>query len=504
MASQPFSLQETTIDDIHSAFRSGDITCRRLVELYLARIEAYDENGPEINSIITVNPKALEEAESLDRSFEQNGGFVGPLHGVPVLVKDQVETRDMPTTFGSVAFTDYVPEDDATVIKKLREAGAVILAKTNLPDFATSWFAFSSAAGETKNPYALDKDPGGSSSGTGAAVAANLGAVGIGEDTGGSIRVPSSFDNLVGVRVTTGLISRAGMSPLVAFQDTAGPMTRTVRDAAILLDVLVGYDPADPFTAATSLARVSGSYTDYLAEDGLRDTRIGVLREAFGPDDPDSGKVNRVINEAIEAIGGSGAEVVDPVGIPDLQEFVQTTALYLVQSRHDINGFLAERPDAPVRSIVELYDSNRFHPRLDLFEDIVKGPANPEDDLNYFRQVAARESFQRAILNVMASHGLDALLCPSVQVMPPTREELYAGKWTVLTFPTNTLIAPQAGLPAVSVPAGFTEGEVPVGLELIGKPYDEPTLLKLAYSYERTTRQRKPPENAPPLREEPQ
>jgi amidase len=498
---EPFRLEETTVEGIHSALRAGEVTCRGLVESYLARIEAYDENGPEIGAMVTVNPKVLEEVEALDRSFGETGEFVGPLHGVPVLVKDQLETAGIRTTFGSVAFEDYVPDEDATAVKKLREAGAVILAKTNLPDFATSWFAYSSAKGETKNPYALDRDPGGSSSGTGAAVAANLGAVGIGEDTGGSIRVPSSFCNLVGVRVTTGLISRAGMSPLVLLQDTAGPMTRTVRDAAVLLDALVGYDPADPFTAATSLARVSGSYANHLVEDGLRGARIGVLREAFGSDDhPDSGQVNRVANEAIEAMASAGAELVDPVGVPDLQEFVVTTALYLVQSKHDIDRFLAQRPGA--HSVKELYDSERFHPRLDLFEEIAKGPENPEDDPAYFGQVAARERFQRAVLNVMASHRLDALAFPSVQVLPPTREELDAGKWTVLTFPTNTLIAPQAGLPAVCMPAGFTEGGVPVGLELVGKPYDEPTLLRLAYSYERATWQRRPPESTPPLPDE--
>ena len=340
-----FRLEEATIDDIHAAFRSGELTCRRLVELYLARIEAYDKNGPELNAIITVNPKVLDEADELDSSFGRDGEFAGPLHGIPVLVKDQAETAGIRTTFGSVAFEGYVPEEDATAVRRLKEAGALILAKTNLPDFATSWFAYSSAGGETKNPYDLERDPGGSSSGTGAAIAANLGAVGIGEDTGGSIRVPSSFDNLVGVRVTTGLISRKGMSPLVVFQDTAGPMTRTVKDAAALLDVLVGHDPEDPFTAATTLARDAGSYADGLSEGSLRGARIGVVREAFGLDgDPDSSQVNRVVGEAIDAMRGAGAEIVDPVNVPDLMRFIEVTSLYLSQSRYDIDGFLAKRP----------------------------------------------------------------------------------------------------------------------------------------------------------------
>jgi amidase len=504
VATAPFRLQEATIDDIHSAYRSGEVTCRRLVELYLARIDAYDKSGPEFNSILTVNPRALEEAEGLDRYFEQNGDFVGPLHGVPVLVKDQAETAGIRTTFGSVAFEEHVPEEDATSVKRLRDAGAVILAKTNLPDFATSWFAYSSAGGVTKNPYALDRDPGGSSGGTGAAVAANLGAVGIGEDTGGSIRVPSSFDNLVGVRVTTGLISRKGLSPLVVFQDTAGPMTRTVKDAAHLLDVMVGYDPADPFTAAATLARDAGNYADGLSEGSLRGARIGVVREAFGPaDDPDSGQVNRVVEEALEAMRGAGAEIVDPVSVPNLQHFIGVTSLYLSQSRYDIDNFLAERPG--LHTVRGLYDSKRFHPRLDLFTAIAEeAPDDPEEDPDYHKGLAAREQFRRTILNVMASQGLDALVYPNSQVLPPTREELDDWKWTVLTFPTNALIAAQADLPSISLPAGFAEGDVPVGFELVGKPFGEADLLRLAYAYEGEAQRRRPPESAPPLSDEPQ
>jgi amidase len=504
VASRPFRLEEATIDNIHYAFRSGEITCRSLVELYLERIGAYDKSGPELNAILTVNQKALQQAEELDRSFQQNGGFVGPLHGVPVLVKDQIETAGIRTTFGSVAFEDYVPAQDAAVVKRLKEAGAVILAKTNLPDFATYWFAYSSAGGLTKNPYALERDPGGSSSGTGAAVAANLGVVGIGGDTGGSIRIPSSFNNLVGVMVTTGLISRTGMSPLVVFQDTAGPMARTVRDAAILLDVLVGYDPADPFTVAATLARGAGGYADQLSEDSLRGARIGVLREVFGPDDDaDSHQVNRVVEPAIAVMANAGAEIIDPVSVPDLQQLVEDTSLYLSQSKYDIDWFLAHRPGG--HSLKELYDSNRFHPRLDSFVVIAEeGFSDPEEDPDYYRRLAAREELRRVILNVMASQGVDVLLYPTTQVLPPTREDLDDWKWTALTFPTNTFIAAQADLPAISVPAGFTEGGVPVGLELAGRPYDEATLLGLAYSFEKEVESRRTPESMPPLPDEPQ
>jgi Asp-tRNA(Asn)/Glu-tRNA(Gln) amidotransferase A subunit family amidase len=328
--------------------------------------------------------------------------------------------------------------------------------------------------------------------------------VGIGEDTGGSIRVPASFDNLVGVRVTTGLISRKGLSPLVVFQDTAGPMTRTVRDAAILLDVLVGYDPEDPFTAVVTLAREAGSYADGVSEGSLRGARIGVVREAFGADgDPDSSQVNRVVEGALEVMRNAGAEILDPVGVPELQHFIGVTSLYLSQSRYDIDNFLAKRPGS--HTVRELYDSERFHPRLDLFTAIAEeAPEDPAEDPDYYRGLAAREEFRRAILNVMASQGLDALVYPNSQVLPPTREELDDWKWTVLTFPTNALIAAQADLPSISLPAGFAEGDVPVGFELVGKPYGEADLLRLAYAYENEAGRRRPPESAPPLSDEPQ
>lgn len=499
-----FTLQEATIASVHQAFRSGELTVRQLVELYLARIDAYDRKGPELNAIININPRALEQAGELDRRYRETGKLLGPLHGVPVLVKDQVETADVTTTFGSIAFKNYRPGKDATAIRRLREAGAIILAKTVLPDFATSWFALSSAGGETKNPYALDRDPGGSSSGTGAGVAANLGLVGIGEDTGGSIRVPSTFCNLVGVRVTTGLISRTGMSPLVVFQDTAGPMTRTARDAALLLDALVGYDPADPFTSVTIGNVPAGGYAAGLSEDALRGARIGVVRELCGSnDDPDMRKTNEVCDQAIRQIAAAGAEVVDPVRIPNLMDLVIKTSLYILQSKHDFNAFIKARSDAPVGSFEEIYDSKQYHPELDLVEAIAGGPTNPEDDPTYFEGLSAREHFQRTILSVMAENGLDAIVYPDVQLPAPLKSDVHGGRWTTLTFPTNTLIASQATLPAVSIPAGFTSDGLPVGLEIVGRPYDEAKLLGYAYSFEHAGSHRSAPSSTPALRGEP-
>lgn len=492
---------EATINSIYRALRDGRVTCCELVEMYLMRIEAYDRNGPKINSVVSLNPRALEEADRLDREFKSSGKFVGPLHGIPVLVKDQIDTKDIPTTYGSVVFRNYVPREDATTIRRLREAGAIILGKTSMPDFVGGFPWFSSASGETRNPYALDRTPGGSSSGTAAGVAANFAVVGIGEDTGASIRCPSSFCNLFGLRVTTGLISRAGVFPLVPSQDTVGPMTRSVRDLAVLMDVLVGYDPADPLTANILYARIPGTYTDYLVADGLRGARIGVLRDAFGSeDDSDSRKVNRVVEKALEVMRERGAEVVDPVVIPNLWEYVSRTSLYTLEAKHAINSFLAGRPDAPVHSVEELYASGQFHPLLNLLVEIAtKAPADPESVPEYHRALVYQERFQRTILNVMAQHRLDVIAFPDVRVLPPLLDDLKKSKWRTLSFPFNTFIASQARLPAISIPAGFTDEGIPVGLELVGKPFDEPTLIKLAYSFEQAAHPRRPPQTTPPL-----
>jgi Asp-tRNA(Asn)/Glu-tRNA(Gln) amidotransferase A subunit family amidase len=436
-----FTLEETTIDEIHAAYVGKTLTCVELVQGYLDRIAAYDKKGPALNSYVTINPAALTEAAALDDAFKKSGKLSGPLHGIPIAVKDQAETKGIPTSFGSIAIKGYVPKEDSTLVAKLKEAGAVILGKTTLPDFATSWFGYSSASGETKNPYDLARDPGGSSAGTGAAVAANLATVGIGEDTGGSIRLPASFDNLVGVRVTPGLISRKGLSPLVVFQDTAGPMGRTVKDTAVVLDAIVGYDPKDPYTTAFAIAGHKGSYTQNLDANGLKGARIGVLKEAFGNDsDPDCAEVNKVVRAAIKAIAAAGAEIVD-VSLPNLMDFILETSLYITHSRHDINAFLGRNPDFAYSSLDAIYKAGKFHKNLDLIKDIMTGPAKPEDDPEYYRKLAARDAFQRAVVNIIAGNRLDGICFPCCQVLPPTRQELNDGRWTVLTFPTNTLIA---------------------------------------------------------------
>jgi amidase len=494
-----FSLEETSIRDIHTAYLAGTLTCVELIQAYLDRIAAYDQQGPSLNAFVAMNPRALEEAAALDKIFAETKTFVGPLHGIPVAVKDQAETKGIETRFGCIGLSGYVPEEDATIVAKMKQAGAIILGKTAMPDFATSWFGYSSVNGETKNPYDLDRDPGGSSAGTGAAVSANLATVGIGEDTGGSIRLPASFNNLVGVRVTPGLISRSGLSPLVVFQDTAGPMGRTVTDTAILLDAVVGYDEKDPYTTAYVIAGHKGSYTQNLDRDGLKGARIGVLKEAFGSDaDPDCAQVNAVVRSAMAEIKAAGAEIVD-VSLPNLTDLMVETSLYITHSRHDINAFLSARPKLPYSSIDAIYKDGRYHKNLDLIDDIMTGPAHPEEDPDYYRKLAAREAFQRAVVQLMADNDLVAICFPPSQVLPPKREELRAGKWPVLAFPTNTLIAAQTWLPSICLPAGFTAAGIPVGIEMIVLPYHEPDLFRLGYAFEQATLNRRPPASTPAL-----
>ena len=492
-SNKTFTLEEATIENIHAAYLAGALTAVELVQRYLDRIAVYDQSGPTLNAYVTVNAEALTEAARLDAALRKTGKWSGPLHGIPVAVKDQAETKGIATSFGSIALKGYVPTEDATIVAKLKAAGAIILGKTTLPDFATSWFGYSSASGETKNPYDLARDPGGSSAGTGAAVSANLATIGIGEDTCGSIRLPSSFCNLVGARVTPGLISRNGMSPLVVFQDTAGPMGRTVKDTAIVLDAVVGYDPKDPYTTAFAIAGHKGSYTDNLDAKGLEGAQIGVLKEAFGSDDDaDCAEVNKVARAAIAEIKAAGAEIVE-VSLPGLMDFIIETSLYITHSRHDINKFLGARPALAYSSLDAIYKDGKYHKNLDLIDDIMTGPVEPADDPAYYRKLAARDAFQRAIVGIIAANKLDDICFPSCQVLPPTREELNDGRWPVLRFPTNTLIAAQTWLPSICLPAGFSSAGIPVGLEMVVLPYHEPDLFRLGYAFEQATEHRQPP-----------
>ncbi|HEY0342555.1 MAG TPA: amidase family protein, partial [Steroidobacteraceae bacterium] len=370
-------LELASIAQIHGAMLAGRVTSRQIVEAYLARIEAYDQRGPALNAVVTLNSAALQRADELDAMLATSRKPVGLLHGIPMVVKDCLETADMPTSFGSEIFADYRAEKDAAVIARIRKEGAIILAKTSLPDWSTSWFAYSSRSGETRNPYDLSRDPGGSSGGTGAAIAAGYATVGLGTDCGGSVRVPSSFCNLVGARSTPGLISRSGCNPLVSFQDTIGPMGRSVADVARVFSVLVGFDPEDPLTYAWSVARAPKSYLPALVPDSAAHLRIGVVRNAFGADgDPFCGPVNQVITGALAELSAAGAALID-VTIPDLDERIVATSLYLTRSKYDINRFLGAKPGAPMKSVEQIVASKRYHAKLDLLEGIAQGPADP-------------------------------------------------------------------------------------------------------------------------------
>lgn len=492
-----FDLIETTIDEVHSDMMAGEISSQEIVEQYLNRIDAYDRNGPKLNSIVTVNENAVDRAAELDDKIKKDG-FVGPLHGIPVLLKDQAETADIRTTFGSEAAENHVPTEDATITKNIKDAGGIILAKTNLPDFACSFFCYSSAQGQTKNPYDLARDPGGSSGGTGTSVAANLGMIGVGEDTGGSIRVPSANCNLFGIRVTPGLVSRTGLSPITPRQDTAGPMTRTVTDMVQLLDVLVGYDSTDTWSGATAVADVD-SYADYLNMDGLEGVRIGVLREAFGADENSrAAPVNRSVETALQIMAEVGAELVDPISIPDLQTQLEETTIYSYQAKVYLNEFLAAREEISYDSVEEIVEAKKHHEDLTLIESIAEVPDNPKELLDYWRKPLRQEPFRRDVLDIFAKHNLDAIAFPTVQVVPPTVQDLEE-RYTTENFPTNTPIASQTACPAVTLPGDLTEDGLPVGVELLAKPYDEPSLIEMAYAYEQTTDTRIPPEVTPSI-----
>jgi Asp-tRNA(Asn)/Glu-tRNA(Gln) amidotransferase A subunit family amidase len=500
-----FHLLETTIDDIHSSLKSGEITCRRLVELYLKRIEAYDKRGPNLNAVQTINPRALQEAERLDTAFKSSGS-TGSLHCVPLLLKDQVETNDMPTTYGSAVFREFVPEREATIVTKMKRAGALIVGKTTMGEFAAGYVG--SGFGIARNAYDPRRSPSGSSSGTGSGIAANFATVGIGEDTGGSVRGPAAVEGLVGLRPTVPLVSRYGMMPATPSQDTLGPIGRTVRDAAILLDVLAGYDPNDPVTAY-AVGQVPASYTQFLREDGLRGARVGVIREPMDPKaDPasdDYKKVRSVMDRALADLKRLGAEVVDPVTIPELKDRVKRAFEdNLFETEPAIDGYLAKHPTAPIKSLREILLTGKVVPSR--VSRLITNVGRSTDEPGYLKILLLKEETRQIALKLMADNRLDALVYATYDhppaLIPP--DVLTNPKFADLADPgNNRRLAPMLGFPAMTVPAGFTTDGLPVGIEFMGRPFAEGTLFKIGYAYEQGTRHRKPPASTPPLAGEP-
>jgi Asp-tRNA(Asn)/Glu-tRNA(Gln) amidotransferase A subunit family amidase len=492
-----FEVVEATIVQVHDAMQSGRLTCRTLVDLYQKRIEAYDKNGVALNSIVVVNPEVEREADEMDRRFAQSG-LTGPLHCVPVIVKDNFETKGLQTANGALVFAGFRPDRDAFQVKRIKEAGGLVLAKSNMAEWAFSPYETVSSIlpGYTRNPYARDRVSAGSSGGTAAAVAASFGLVGLGSDTGNSIRGPSSHQALVGIRSTMGLTSRAGVMPLNLLADIAGPMARTVEDAARVLQVIAGKDPGDPVTAAAR-QHPPGNYLASLDRDGLRGAVIGVLRQAYERPTTDP-EVARIFEKAVSDLRRAGATIVDPATVEGLDVNKRPGDMGPCMGfRYDLNRYLAALGDrAPVKSLAEIVASGRFHPnsrrRLEMDE---KGPENGPDSPECRANTAYRESVRAAVLRTMEKLKLDAFVYPTWSNPPRLIGDLNTPHGDNSQF-----FSPTTGFPAINVPIGYTRGDtLPLGMTIYGRPWSEAKLLRLAYGYEQATRHRRAPSSTPPL-----
>ena len=494
-ADDGFAVPETTIADIHAAYRDGALTARALVESYLDRIEAYDRSGPAINSIVSVNPAATEEADRLDAAFERNGP-VGPLHGIPVVMKDQADVDGMPTTMGSVLFRDHYPGRDCFVAARLREAGAIFIAKSTLGEMGAG-DTHGSLFGSTRNVYDLSRTAGGSSGGSGAAVSANLAAVAIGQEGFASIRRPATWNGVVGMRPTAGLVSRGGVyAGWPTINGSLGPMCRTVQDAARLLDVMVGYDPADPLTAR-GVGHAPESYAAGLDPGALQGARIGILREPMGfgsePDSDDFAKVDTLFDSAVRDLAACGAEIVDPVAIPRLAELLATRANDRAEEDASFIEYVSGSAAPPFSSRADAMSSP-------LYPETYRGvrtrwavDAGAETHRAY---LIARERLMTDFLATMAENRLDAIVHKAVEHQPTLIEE-----------GVNPPFVDQKGaphlntflifVPSIVVPAGFTSDGLPAGITFLGRGYDDARTIRYAYAYEQATRHRRPPDSAP-------
>jgi len=498
-----FELEEATLDDLQKWMASGRMTSRSITQLYLNRIAALDRKGPALHHVIELNPDALAIAASLDK--ERRAGHVrGPLHGIPVLVKDNLDTADrMTTTAGSLALAGSIPLQDSTVAAKLRAAGAVLLGKTNLSEWANfrsshSTSGWSGRGGQAKNPYVLDRNPCGSSSGSGGAVSANLCAVAIGTETDGSIVCPSGTNGIVGIKPTLGLVSRAGIIPIAHSQDTAGPMARTVRDAAILLNAIAGVDARDTATSALS-ARQPVDYTRSLDANGLRGARIGVARtKFFGYSDV----TDKVINDAIDLMKRQGAVIVDPANIETAGKFDDSEFdVMLYEFKADLNNYLASLgPKAPVKSLQDIIAFNEAHKDQEMpwfgQEIMIQAQAKgPLTEQKYIDELAQDLKMSRTdgIDATMTKYNLDAIVAPTggpAWVTDLVNGDHFSG--------ASSTPAAVAGYPNINVPAGFSH-ELPIGISFFGRAWSEPTLIRIAYGFEQAIKQRRAPKFIPTL-----
>lgn len=497
---QQSELDEITITELIEGIKKGKYTARSITEQYTARIEAIDKKGPFLNSVIELNPDALSIADALDKELKEKGAR-GPLHGIPILIKDNIDTADkMQTTAGSLALVGSKPPKDAFLVRQLRDAGALILGKTNLSEWANirsshSTSGWSGRGGLTKNPYALDRNTSGSSSGSGAAAAANLCAVAIGTETDGSVVSPSSINGIVGIKPTVGLVSRAGVIPISHSQDTAGPMARTVRDAAIVLGALAGVDPEDVATKNENRKSFT-DYTQFLDADGLKGAKIGVVRKYFGflPG------VDAVIEQALDVLKNKGAVLVDPADVDTIGKFDDTEmTVLLYELKADMKAYLQRRgPDTPVHSLKDIIDFNKKNAAREMpyFKQELFLQAEEKGPLTDKKYLDALENNHRltrkeGIDAVMDKYNLDALVSPTDS--PAWLTDLVDGDHFL---GGSSQLAAVAGYPHITVPAGFVFG-LPVGISFFGRAWSEPVLLKIAYGFEQATKVRKPPRFLP-------
>ena len=487
-AGAAFNVFEKSILELQNAMAAGTITSRQLVEQYRARIEAYDRRGPTINAFISLNPNALDEAAALDAE-RKSGRTRGPLHGIPIAIKDNYVTSDLPTTGGSLALQEFAAGRDAFAVRKLRQAGAVVIGKTNLHELAYGITSISSMGGQTRNPYDPSRNPGGSSGGTGAAIAASFAAAGMGTDTCGSIRIPSAHNNLFGLRGTRGLSSRDGIIPLSLTQDIGGPLARSVSDLILMLDATVGFDPADKVTSASD-GRIPKTYMGSVGDSSLGDVSVAILTPYFGTA-PEDGEVAAIVRKAVAELGDLGARVseIAPEGFDAL---LTGTSVINAEFKFNLLDFLASfRAPKPVRSLDEILTSGLYHNAVD---GVLRRANEVEsrDTETYRAALTKREAATRAIADLLAQRNITALAYPTIRRKPAPVGGAQAG--------SNCQLSATTGLPAISIPAGFTPDGLPVGLELLGPAFSEPTLLRIAYAYERVLNPRRPPASTPPLR----
>ena len=499
----PFEFDEVTADDLQRLMESGEHTARSIAEAYLGRLEALDRQGPELRSMIEINPDALEIADELDAERQTNGPR-GPLHGIPVALKDNLDTHDrMTTTAGSLALEGSIPPRDSFVAGRLRAAGAILLGKLNMSEWAyfrgeRATSGWSARGGQCKNPYALDRNPCGSSSGSGTAASANLCALTVGTETGGSIMCPSSSNGIVGIKPTVGLWSRSGIIPISHSQDTAGPMTRTVRDAAILLGGAVGVDPRDEATSSSE-GNFHTDYAQFCDPAGLEGARIGVARSFTGFDP----RVSALFDDAIQAMADAGAAVVDPANLPEAAWNDELPLLLLeYEFKADLNTYLATLgPDAPVRTLAEIIEFNEANAELEMphfgqermIASQARGPLTDEAYLNAKRTIQ-RANREDGIDALMDEHQLDAIVAPT-RDLPWVTDHIKGDR---LDGGSSAGPAAIAGYPDISVPMGFVSG-LPAGVSFFGRAWSEPVLIRIAYAYEQATRQRRAPTFAPTL-----